>query len=104
MASFRVTEYEYNVAYFETLELLATLSKRIFREMNLMKRNELIRQYVTFYIAWAVEFKKFNGSNEMAKTIRKKRYGCEYGREPKCFCPIHAMTKEEMADYDRRMR
>lgn len=96
MASFRPTEYEYTVSYFETIELLATMSKRISREMDMMKRKALIQEYIPFYIAYRKEYAKMNIHSPIARAIRKKRYGEEYGRHfPNFYCPYSEMTNEQ---------
>ena len=101
MAHFRPTEYEYTVSYFETLEFLATLSKRIRRETDYFKRKELIREYIPFYCAWSIEYSKFNAWTPLAREISKKRYG-NASRGPRIFTPYSWMTKEERAEHFRK--
>lgn len=105
MAHFRPTEYEYTLSYFETLEFLATKSKYIFREMDMLKRKELIKEYVPFYITFCKEYSKFNVGTTIARAIRKKRYGNEYSYRcfPKIYSPKRAdMTQEQFDELYRR--
>lgn len=95
-------EYNYIKDYYKTAEKLAHMSTIIRREMDLIKRLNLIKEYIPLYCEWQISGKKFNHWSLMARLYKEKHNCGTYGPRP--MEPFSDMTVEQRAEFWKQMR
>ena len=95
-------EYNYIKDYYKTAEKLAHMSTVIRREMDLIKRLNLIKEYIPLYCEWQISGKKFNHWSLMARLYKEKHNCGTYGPRP--MEPFSDMTVEQRAEFWKQMR
>lgn len=95
-------EYNYVKDYYKTAEKLAHMSTIIRREMNLIKRLNLIKEYIPLYCEWQISGKKFNHRSLMARLYKEKHNCGTYGPRP--MEPFSDMTVEQRTEFWKQMR
>ena len=94
-------EYNYIKDYYKTAEKLAHMTTIICREMDLIKRLNLIKEYIPLWVEWEISGKKFNRWSDMAKLYREKHNCGRYGPRP--MCPLSDMTPEQRTEWWKQM-
>ena len=95
-------EYNYVKDYYKTAEKLAHMSTIIRREMDLIKRLNLIKEYIPLYCEWQISGKKFNHRSFMARLYKEKHNCGTYGPRP--MEPFSDMTVEQRTEFWKQMR
>ena len=90
-------EYNYVKDYYKTAEKLAHMSTIIRREMDLIKRLNLIKEYIPLWMEWQISGKKFNQWSPMARLYKEKHNCGSWGPNP--MFPLSYMTPEESAEW-----
>lgn len=94
-------EYNYIKDYYKTAEKLAHRSTIIRREMDLIKRLNLIKDYILDWWEWEISGKKFNHWSPMAKLYKEKHNCGTYG--PKPMEPFSYMTPQQRTEFWKQM-
>ncbi len=94
-------EYNYIKDYYKTAEKLAHMSTIIRREMDLIKRLNLIKEYIPLWWEWQISGKKFNHWSPMAKLYREKHNCGIYGPRPRG--PLRYMTPQQRTEFWKQM-
>jgi len=95
-------EYNYVKDYYKTAEKLAHMSTIIRREMNLIKRLNLIKEYIPLWLEWQISGKKFNHWSPIAKLYKEKHNCGSWGPNP--MCPLSDMTPDQVTEWWKQMR
>lgn len=94
-------EYNYIKDYYKTAEKLAHMSTIIRREIDLIKRLNLIKEYIPLWVEWQISGKKFKHWSDMAKLYKEKHNCGSYGPRP--MEPFSDMTPEQKAEFWKQM-
>lgn len=94
-------EYNYVKDYYKTAEKLAHMSTIIRREMDLIKRLNLIKEYIPHWLEWQISGKKFNHWSPMARLYKEKHNCGHWGPNP--MCPLSDMTHEQVTEWWKQM-
>ena len=94
-------EYNYVKDYYKTAEKLAHMSTIIRKEMDLIKRLDLIKKYIPLWVEWQISGKKFNHWSPIARLYKEKHNCGSWGPNP--MFPLRYMTPEQSTEYWKQM-
>ena len=77
------------------------MSTIIRREMDLIKRLNLIKEYIPLYCEWQISGKKFNHWSPIARLYKEKHNCGTWGPRP--ICPLSDMTPEQRTEWWKQM-
>lgn len=94
-------EYNYVKDYYKAAEKLAHMTTIIRREIDLIKRLNLIKEYIPCWCDWKISGKKFNHRSVLARMYREKHNCGSWGPRP--MFPLSYMTPEQRTEWWKQM-